>query len=469
MKLNILKKDVNMLSGPIIPGILTIALPIMVMNVLQSLFNTIDMTILSMFNPTTLPDAPTPVGAVGICGTLISLITGLLIGISSGANVVIAKHIGRGDKDRVEKAIGSSLLIALAGGIILLIVGVLFADVFLRWNNCKENLLPMASLYFRLYFVGVPILMIYNFCAAILRSSGDSKRPMLYLTLGGVVKVILTYAFVAFFGMDVDGVAIATIISWALSAALTFIALLRNEGMTRINPKKLRFYKDEVKEILFIGLPVGIQNALWAVANVVISATVNDIGNDATTGVSIANTYDGILYQISTAPGIAVMPYVSQNIGAGNVKRAEKSVLCGMLITVILGGGFGALSAIFSGPLSALMSTSPTVIAYSQQKMVIISSTYFICGIYHIMGSALSGMRRPMVPTVATFLFMCVLRFVWVYAVYPFVPNLTFLYLVWPIGWILSIAMELCFYFPTLKKLRHIHTHAEHGADKPAI
>ena len=232
-----LKKDVNMLSGPIIPGILTIALPIMVMNVLQSLFNTIDMTILSMFNPTTVPNAPTPVGAVGICGTLISLITGLLTGISSGANVVIAKHIGRDDKDRVEKAVGSSLLVALAGGIILLIVGVAFADVFLLWNNCKEDLLPMASLYFRLYFIGVPILMIYNFCAAILRSSGDSKRPMLYLTLGGVVKVLLTYVFVAFFNMDVDGVALATIISWALSAALTLIALFKNLSHLKVSCK----------------------------------------------------------------------------------------------------------------------------------------------------------------------------------------------------------------------------------------
>ena len=463
MKLNILKKDVNMLSGPIIPGILTIALPIMVMNVLQSLFNVVDMTILKECG------AGSAVGAVGVCGTLISLITGLLTGISSGANVVIAKHIGRADKDRVEKAVGSSLLVALAGGLILLVIGVIFAEIFLVWVNCPEELLADATLYFRLYFIGTPIAMIYNFGAAIMRSSGDTTRPMIYLTLGGVVKVFLTYAFVAFFNMRVEGVALATIISWTLTAVLALLSLFKAESITRINPKKLRFYKDEVKEILYIGLPVGLQNGLWAIANVVISAAVNRFGSDATTGVSIANQYDGILYQISTAPGIAVMPYVSQNIGAGNVKRAERAVWCGMLITTVLGGGFGALSAIFSGPLSSIMSDVPAVIAYSQQKMVIISSTYFICGIYHIMGSALSGMRRPMIPTVATFLFMCVLRFVWVYAVFPFFPNLTFLYLVWPIGWILCIATELFFYFPTLKKLRHVHAHAEHGADKPAM
>lgn len=186
-----------------------------------------------------------------------------------------------------------------------------------------------------------------------------------------------------------------------------------------------------------------------------ISATVNTFGSAATTGVSIANNFDGILYNLATAPSLAVTPYVSQNIGAGNVDRARKSVGKGIMIAVVLAGSLGALSAIFSKELASIMSSDPEVIAYAQQKMILISSTYFICGIYDILGSALRGMGRPNLATVATFLFMCVLRVAWVYLVFPLWPtNLTFLYLVWPIGWILSIIMFLCYYYPTLKKLK---------------
>ena len=456
-------RTLDMTQGPVFSQVIFFALPIMLSSILQLLFNAADLVVVGRYCGSISG------AAVGATGSITNLIVNLFIGLSVGAGVTVAHALGSREQTVVHNTVHTALPTALVSGVFLTVVGVSLSKTFLIWMETPANILPLSTLYMQIYFGGMVFNMVYNFCAAIMRSSGDSKRPMIYLTIAGVVKVLLTYAFVAFFNMRVEGVALATIISWALSAALALVSLFKEEGITKINPKKLRFYKDEVKEILFIGLPVGLQNGLWAIANVVISAAVNSFGPDATTGVSIANNYDGILYQISTAPGIAVMPYVSQNIGASNVKRAERSVWCGMLITTILGGGFGALSAIFAGPLSSIMSDVPAVIAYSQQKMVIISSTYFICGIYHIMGSALSGMRRPNIPTIATFLFMCVLRFVWVYCVFPFFPNLTFLYLVWPIGWILSIAMELCFYFPTLKKLRHVHAHAEHGADKPAI
>ena len=455
------KKDVNMLSGPIVSGLLTIAMPIMIMNVLQSLFNIIDMTVLKTFG------AEDAVGAIGASGTLISLITGLMVGISSGSNVVIARYIGQGNKERVERAIGTSLLFSLCGGIVLAIIGISFAEVFLGWMNCPSELMKDAVLYFRLYFVGVPILMIYNFCAAILRSTGDSKRPMVYLTFGGVLKVLFSFLFVAAFDMTITGVALATIISWGASCALALVALARNNSIARINFKKIAFYPQELKEILFIGVPAGLQQALYSIANVIITAQVNSFGKDATTGVSIANTFDGILYQISVAPSLAVMPYVSQNIGNRNVKRATQAVTRGMMITVILGTIFGSLSAIFSGQLSSIMTTSPEVIKFSQQKMVIISSTYFICGINEIMGAALRGMRRPITAMVSTMIFMCAIRFVWVYLIFiPLKANmsdpLTFLYLIWPIGWILSIITLLCFFFPTVKKLK-----AKFSSDDP--
>lgn len=443
------KRDVNMLEGPIVPGLLTIALPIMVMNVLQSMFNIVDMTVLKMFDTS----GGYAVGAVGTCGTLISLITGLMVGCASGANVVIARHIGRGNKDAVSRAVGTSFLFALCGGVVMSIIGITFAEVFLTLMNCPSQLLSDAVLYFRLYFLGVPILMVYNFCAAILRSTGDSKRPMIFLTLGGIAKVVFNFLFVAEFDMTVNGVALATIISWSLSATLGIITLLKNDGIIKLNLNRIRFYKRELSEILKIGVPAGMQQALYSIANVIITATVNTFGPAATTGISIANNFDGILYQISIAPALAVMPYVSQNVGKGNIARAKKSVGRGMLITIIMGATFGSLSAIFSAQLSSIMSSDPAVIAFSQQKMILISSTYFICGINEILGAAMRGMGKPIIPTISTLIYMCGFRFVWVYLIFPLAPNLTFLYLVWPVGWTLSIITLLFFYFPTARGL----------------
>ncbi len=453
MHITTAKKEVNMLSGSIMRGLFRIAIPIMIMNVVMSLFNVVDMTVLKTFDSS----GGYAVGSVGACGTLISLITGLLIGISAGANVVIAKYIGMGDRERAERATGASIAFAFAGGLALAVIGVIFAEVFLGWMNCPAELLKDAALYFRMYFAGVPILMVYNFSAAILRSTGDSTRPMIFLILGSAIKLSFNLLFVGALKMTVEGVAYATLISWVVMTALGILALLKSDGYIQLKFSKVRFYGAELKEILTIGVPAGLQQALYSIANVIIAATVNSFGPDAATGISIANNFDGILYQIATAPALAVMPYVSQNIGHGNIARAKRSVVNGMLITILLGATFGALSAIFSTQLSSLMSANPAVIAYSRQKMIIISSTYFICGINDIYGAALRGTGRPNLPTVATLVYMCLFRFVWVYFIFPLYPNLTFLYLVWPIGWILSIVTLFPFYFRTFRRLAAEH------------
>lgn len=452
------RKDVNMLSGNITKGLLAISLPIMVMNVLQSLFNIVDMTILKTYDAAS---GGLAVGAVGACSVLISLITSLVIGLSVGANALIARNIGRGDQDAVERSVGTAIATAIVGGLVLLVIGVVFARGFLNLANCASELMDQAVLYFRLYFTGVPILMVYNFCAAALRSSGDSRRPMIYLISGGILKVCLNFVFVAFFKLGVVGVAIATIVSWAVPMVLALHALLRNEGMVHLKPKMIRFYSHELRSILRIGVPSGLQQAMYSVANLVISATVNSYGAQATTGISIANNYDSILYQIAMAPSFAVLPYVSQNIGRGNVKRAKQAIVRGIFIAAILGGGFGVLSATFSRSLASIMSSDPVVIEYAREKMILISSLYFLQGINAILGESMKGMGKPLVPTIATLLFMCLIRFPWVWFIFPLYPNFTFLYLIWPIGWVLSIGTILCFFFPTAKKLTYKYAHPE--------
>lgn len=441
-------REVDMLEGPIVKGLLAIAMPVMIMNVISSMFNIVDMAVLKEFGN----DGYT-VGAVGVCGYLISLITGLLIGCAAGANVVVARHIGRGDRDSVSRTVGTTMFFALIGGIMLTVIGVSLAEVFLRLMNCPEELLPNAVLYFRLYFLGVPLIMLYTFAHSILRSTGNTTAPMIQLIIGAVVKLVFTVILVAVFKLSVLGVALASIISWIVTAAMALRSLIADGGTAKLEWRHFRIYSRELVDVLRIGVPAGLQQALYSVANVIISTTVNSFGPAATTGISIANNFDGILYQISMAPGYAVLPYISQNVGKGNIKRSKQAIIRAMGIVVALGATFGALSAIFSAELSSIMSSDPEVIAFSQQKMIIVSSTYFICGINEVMGASLRGLGKPIIPTVSTLIFMCLFRFVWVYLIFPLCPNLTFLYLVWPVGWTLSIITLLIFYFPTVKKL----------------
>ena len=438
---------VNMLSGSITKGLLSMTIPIMIMNVMQSLFSITDMTVLRFFSD------DRAVGAVGACGMLITLSTSLLIGISAGANVIVARRIGAGDRERADKAAMTSLLFSVVGGLVLMLIGVTSSETFLKMTNCPDSLLSQATKYFKIHFYGVPVVMFYNFCASILRATGDTKRPMYFLIIGGLIKVLFTIFFVTVLDVDVEGVALATIISNVIASLLAFCTLLKFQNVVRVNFKQMKFDLAELKDILYIGVPAGLQSSLYSLANVVITTAVNGFGEAATTGIAIANQFDGILYQISYAPSLAVTPYTAQNMGAGNIKRVKKTLIRAVFITTAFGTTFGLLSAIFSEQLSSLLSSTPAVIAFSQQKMIIISSTYFICGINEVMGGVLRGMGKPIIPTVATLIFMCLLRFVWVYAIFPLCPNLTFLYAVWPIGWILSIITLLVAYFITMSKL----------------
>lgn len=441
-------KHVDMLSGPITKGLISLAIPIMIMNVMQVLSNAIDMTVLRWFAD------DRAVGSVGTCSTLISLCTSLLIGVSVGANVIVAKRVGSGDKVHADRATSTSLIIALFGGLLLMCIGLIFAETFLKIANCPPVLLPQATAYFRIYFLGVPILIFYNFSASILRSIGDTKRPMCYLIIGGFVKTLLTLIFASVLNMDVVGVGIATIIGNCVACVLACTTLIKKQNILSVDLKKLKFDTKEMKEILHVGIPAGFQTAMYSVANVVILSVVNSFGEHATTGISIANQFDGILYHICCATALAVSPYVAQNVGHGNIKRVKQTIIRGVAITILFGATLGTLSAVFSRQLASIMSQTPEVIAFARQKIIIVSSTYFICGINELLGGVMRGLGKPIVPAVSTFIFMCLFRFFWVYLIYPLCPNLTFLYTVWPVGWILSILTIVIFFFPTIKKLQ---------------
>lgn len=447
------RNEVNMLSGSIVKALFTISLPIMIMNIINSLFNIIDMTILKSFSP----EDSFVVGAVGICGTPTSLIINFAIGLSIGANAVIARYIGANDHERTEKAVGATVFFSLVCGFAMLVLGVLLSKDILVLVGCADELLADATLYFRLYFLGIPLFILYTFLTAIFRSVGDTRRPMLYIITGGAAKIMLTYVFVGIFNMSIIGVALSTIISWLITAALLLITLIRSDFAVKLYLSRIRFYPKEILNIIKIGLPAALQNACYSIANVSVAAEANSFGAAATTGVSIANNYDSVLYNITYSPSLAVLPFMSQNIGAGNVKRAKKAVWRGILIATSLGLFFGSLSAIFSGQLSSIMSSNPDVIRFSQQKMILISPLYLLNGISQIFCEGLRVMKKPVVPTISSFLFYFALRLVYIYLVFPMLReynNLSLLYLAWPISWISAIIFLLSFYLPTAKKFK---------------
>lgn len=443
------KKRVNMLEGSITKGLLTIMLPVIVMNILQSFFNIIDMTMLKTYDTDGLS-----VGAVGATTSLCGLINALVVGVATGANVIVARYLGKRDAESVDRSVGTAVTFSLIGGLLLACVGVLGAEFFLELTNCSEVLLSRATLYFRMYYIGAPVLMFYNFSAAILRAAGDSRKVMYISLSGGVVKVLANYLFVANLHLGILGVSLATITSWCVYAGLSFWSLTRKDSPVQIKLRNLRLVKNDILAMLRIGIPTGLQTSLYSFANVLIIATVNSFGEKATTGVSIANTFDGILSAVCQSTALAVMPYASQNLGANNPKRACRSVGRGVLLTLCIGSVLGSASALFSRQLSSIMTDDPEVIAWARQKMIIISSTYFIYGINHTMSAALRSMGKPMVPTATALVFLCAMRFAWVYFVFPLVPNLTFLYLVWPIGWTLSSLVQWFVYIPTARKVK---------------
>ena len=426
------RKSVDMTSGSIIKGLFSLTVPIMVMNVAQSLFGILDMAVLKAFG------FESAVGAVGATGMLTVLCTSLLIGISAGAAVVVARYIGSGMKRRAETAITTSLIFALCAGAMLLTVGGIFAENFLVMTNCHYTILPDATKYLRIYFLGIPVLLLYNFSASMLRATGDTRRPMYFLFAGCICKLVLTVIFIKLSDRGVESVGFATVMANLVACVLSVGALLKNKEVVDVRLSKLRFDARELGAILYNGVPAGVQSSLYAFANVVITSAVNSFGPDATAGIAIANQYDGILYQISYAPSLATIPYVAQNMGAGRTDRVKKTLICSVIITLGFGASLGALSAIFSRELSYFLSSSPAVVEYSVQKMVIVSATYFICGINEVLGGTLKGMGKPIAPAVTSLVYLCLLRIVWVYFVFPYVRNMTFLYAVWPIGWTLS-------------------------------
>lgn len=450
--------EMDMTAGAILPKLLLFSLPLILSSILQLLFNAADVIVVGRF------EGENALAAVGSTGALINLIVNIFMGLSVGANVVIARYYGAGQYKDTSEAVHTSVTVSVIGGAILAVFGFIMAHTLLVWMGSPAEVLPLATLYVKIYFLGMPFNALYNFGSSVLRAVGDTQRPLIYLTLAGIANVILNLLFVAVFHMGVAGVALATIASQAISAILVLLCLLRSEGAIHVDLRKLRIRAEKLLEIARIGLPAGLQGAFFSLSNVLIQSTVNSFGNIVMAGNSVSANIEGFIYVAMNALHQAAITFTSQNFGARKYLRIRRICLLSVLTVTVIGILLGAIALVFQTPLLSIYSTEPEVIAAGIIRMNIIASTYFLCGIMDVLCGVLRGLGSTIAPMIISVLGACALRIFWIYCILPFDRTLQMLYISYPVSWAITAAVHgACLVY----LLRRYPVSA--GADAPSI
>lgn len=415
------KQKLDMLNGSIWNKLPVFALPIAATGILEQLFNASDIAIVGNFAQT---DKTAAVAAVGANSPIIGLILNLFIGIALGANVVIANAIGRDDKQTVQKAVHTSMVVSVIGGVLVAIIGELIAEPLLTVLNVPDDVLELALLYLRIYFLGMPVILLYNFEAAIFRSIGETKMPLIALTLSGILNVLLNLFFVIVLKMSVNGVATATVLANVVSAGILYIKLIKSDKYIKVEFKKLRIDGKVFAKIMQIGLPAGIQSAVFAVANIVIQGAINSLGTVVIAASSAAFNIEIIAYNVMNSFSQACTTFVGQNFGANKIDRCKKTLfLC--LIEDAIASGTAIFIVLITGKfLLSIFNNNPEVIEIGYTRLVIIFIAYIFSMLYEVMSGYLRGFGFSLVPAILTTVGVCVVRIVWINTVFP--ANRTF-------------------------------------------
>lgn len=421
MEKELKKQKLDMLNGSIWNKLPVFALPIAATGILEQLFNASDIAIVGNFAQT---DKTAAVAAVGANSPIIGLILNLFIGIALGANVVIANAIGRDDKQTVQKAVHTSMVVSVIGGVLVAVIGELIAEPLLTVLNVPDDVLELALLYLRIYFLGMPVILLYNFEAAIFRSIGETKMPLIALTLSGILNVLLNLFFVIVLKMSVNGVATATVLSNVVSAGILYIKLVKSDKYIKVEFKKLRIDGKVFAKIMQIGLPAGIQSAVFAVANIVIQGAINSLGTVVIAASSAAFNIEIIAYNVMNSFSQACTTFVGQNFGANKIDRCKKTLfLC--LIEDAIASGTAILIVLITGKfLLSIFNNNPEVIEIGYTRLVIIFIAYIFSMLYEVMSGYLRGFGFSLVPAILTTVGVCVLRIIWINTVFP--ANRTF-------------------------------------------
>ncbi len=450
------KYEIDMCNGPLLGKILIFYVPLMLSGILQLMFNAADIVVVGRFAGN---DA---LAAVGSTSSLTNLIVNLFIGLSVGANVLVARFYGAGQKGELKEMVQTAVATSVVCGTILVLVGFFVSRPALGWMGTPENVIGHSVLYMRIYFVGMPFMMAYNFGSAVLRAVGDTRRPLYYLLIAGVVNVVLNLIFVIVFSMGVAGVAIATVVSQAISAALVLRCLVCTDSVYRLELAGMRIAPDKLAKMFQIGMPAGLQGALFSISNVLIQSSVNSFGSTAMAGNTAAANLESFVYTGMNAFHQAAISFSGQNYGAQKFRRVGKVALICQVAVVVVGLAMGNVFYLLGGHLLKLYSTDPEVIRYGILRMLYICVPYFLCGMMDVMVGILRGMGYAIMPMLVSLTGACLLRVVWIYTVFQQYRSLECLYLSYPISWGLTFLVHLaCFGVVYHKLLRSRGQHSK--------
>ena len=442
-------RRMDMLSGTLWDRILLFALPLAASSILQQLFNSVDLAVVGRFASS--PAEAT--AAVGCNSPVINLIVNLFTGVSVGANVVIANHLGAGKKEDAGRSVHTAMLLSVIGGILLMAVGLIAAQPLLTVMGTPADVLEGAVLYLRIYSIGLPFIMVFNFGSAILRSIGDTKRPLVCLIATGTLNACLNMVFVIVFHLDVAGVAIATVLANAVSAALVVFFLTREKSEVRLDLRCLAIHSQDLIPILKIGIPAGIQSMLFSVSNVIIQSVTNSYGTAAVAGSAVAVNFESFSNFVTTSFNQAAITFTGQNLGAGKYDRCRRVFRLCMTYTLVLTGLFGLVTVIWRAPFASIFTADSMVIEYASIRMMIVMSTKFLTTVYEIPGSAMQGMGHSFTPAILTVFGTCIFRLLWVWSVCRIFPAFEVLLLVYPVSWVITGTAVLIAYYAVRKKV----------------
>lgn len=442
--------EIDMVRGPILVKMLRFTLPLMLSSILQLLFNAADIIVVGKFA------GDNSLAAVGSNTALISLLTNLFIGLSVGANVVVARYFGGRRQRELSDTVHTAMALSLLSGAALTVIGVALSRYFLIWMGTPDEVLPLATEYLRIYFLGMTGMMVYNFGSAILRAVGDTRRPLYYLAFSGCVNVGLNLFFVISLDMDVAGVGAATAISQWISAVLILRCLMGEQSGIRLEPRRLRLHGDRVMAILRIGLPAGVQGMIFSITNVLVQASVNSFGATVVAGSSAAANIEGFIYFAMNSFYQATISFTSQNVGAKRIKRIDKILGRGELCVVIVGLVMGGLAVLFGRQLLSIYTSSDIVIDAGMERLRIIALTYALGGAMDVMVGALRGMGYSVVPMIVTLAGVCGLRVFWILTIFrlPAFHTVEMLFLTYPLTWTVTLCGHIVTFFIARKKLR---------------
>lgn len=433
MKAKAKSHQLDMLHGSIWNKLPRFALPVAATAILEQLFNASDVAVVGNFAGDAA-EKTAAVAAVGANTAIIGLIVNLFVGIALGANVVIANAIGRDDKDAVHRAVHTSILVALLGGAAIAVIGELIAGTLLHSLNVPDDVYPLALLYLRIYLLGMPVILLYNFEAAIFRSIGDTKVPLIALACSGVLNVILNLFFVAVLGMTVNGVAIATVISNALSSLILFIRLIRTDKYIKLEPRSLRIDGQSMKLILKIGLPAGIQSAVFSLSNIVIQSAINSLGKVVMAASSAALNIELLAYYVLNSFSQACTTFVGQNYGAGKIDRCKKTMFLCLIEDFIASAAAIALVLLTGKYILAIFNSDPEVIAIGYTRLLFLFGSYIFTLTYEILSGYLRGFGISLAPAILTLFGVCGVRIFWIKAIFPMHRTFRSILLAYPIS-----------------------------------